>query len=219
MTTTTMTDEQRISMGAALADRLDALKELHAIVAERIARQRTIDETLRAAVERAGSEAAQESAALRALSDASEDAVKRGRLIALKLETAQLEGQLSQESYQALIAAAFPAGLGVVGATPGDRFQALRRIAAALEKTEDADKGGLLRQSAEGGATALEKANADAKREGQDKSDALDKLGQARVAWDDTYAATRDILSGLLREAGRLKEHAAIFPDASPGKR
>lgn len=217
--TTTVTDEVRLAWGAAVRDKLEALRPLHSIVGERITRQANVDETLRAAGVRAGSEAMAKSAALKTLADASEDAVKRAKLVALKLETAHLEGQLTTETYQALVAAAFAQAPGLIGATPGDRFQALNRIVAALATVPDADKGGVLAKSAEAGAKALEAANDAAKKEAVDETDALDKLSQARTAWDDAYGATKDIVAGLLREAGRRGEHTAIFPDLAAPKR
>jgi len=210
---TTMTDEQRTQHGAHARDHLEAVRDLHAIVGERITKQTELDDGLRAAIERAGQEAQEESEARKSLSDANEDAGRRAKLIALKLETAQLEGQIPAELYRTVIAAAFPGGPAAIGLQPGERFNALQRIHQALEANAAADPGSTLRQSAQNGAKTLEDANAATKKEEADKHGALQALADARIRWDEGYAATKEILSGLLRDVGRRSELGGLFID------
>lgn len=207
------TDEQRTQWGAHARDRLETVRDLHAIVGERIGKQRELDDALRACIEVAGKEALDESAARKALADATEDAGRRAKLIALKLETAQLEGQIAADVYRSLVTAAFPGGAAAIGIQPGERFNALQRIAQALEATPAADPGSTLRQSALNGAKALEDANAATKKEEADKHGALQALADARTRWDEGYIASKEILSGLLRDVGRRAELSALFAD------
>lgn len=207
-----LTDEQRIEWGAELCKRLEGAKSLHAIVGERIAKQQELDAALKASMERAGREATEETDALRALTEASEDAARRARLVAVKLEAAHLEGSIEADVYQKVIGASFPQGTGSIGAMPGDRFQALRRIAAALEAIPEGVGAELGKLAADAAAT-LQTANDRAKKEAAERQAAHDDLGQARARWDDGWLATKEILSGLLRDAGRRQELPDYFPD------
>lgn len=217
----TTTDEQRLQWGAQARERLAAMKGLHAIVGERVAKQVELDGALRGAIERAGREALEESAARKALADATEDAGRRAKLIALKLETAQLEEQIPVDVYRTVVAAAFPGGVSAIGLQPGERRDAMQRIAKALEEAPAADPGGTLRKSAQNGLGALEDANAATKKEAADKTGALSALAEARTKWDEGYTASKEIVSGLLRDLGRRAELGGLFVDlaAPPSRR
>ena len=213
----TTTDDQRPQLGAQARERLETVRDLHPIIAERIAKLKELDELLSAATGLYKQKELDELAARTALNDASEDAARRGRLIALKLETAQLEGQIPLEAYRTALAGAFPVGAAAVGVLPGERHAAMQRIAKALEETPTADPSGTLRQSALNGAKALEDANNATKTEAADKTAALQALADARARWDEGYTATKEIVSGLLRDVGRRAELGALFGEvASP---
>lgn len=219
----TTTDDQRPQLGAQARERLETVRDLHPIVGERIAKLTALDEVLRTATELSKQKELDEVAARKALNDASEDAARRSRLISLKLETAQLEGQIPLDAYRAALAAAFPVGAAAVGVLAGERHASMQRIAKALEETPTADPSGTLRQSALNGAKALEDANNATKTEAVDKATALQALSEARARWDEGYTATKEILSGLLRDVGRRAELGGLFsevaPAAAPAKR
>lgn len=206
-------DQQRIAWGLALRTNLGALEELHGIVAERIERQKALDEALEEALQRVGSERLDEAGALAALSRASDDAARRARLIAVRLEAALLEGKIDDEAFKAANSAAFPRGGQAIGNTPAQRFEALDRIASVLADHPAADPGGELAKLATEGAQAIRDANDSAKREQTEHKDANEQLTKARHAWDEGYLATKEIVTGLLRDAGRLVEQRQAFPD------
>ncbi|HJL18436.1 MAG TPA: hypothetical protein RMH99_22420 [Sandaracinaceae bacterium LLY-WYZ-13_1] len=206
-------DHQRLEFSAALRSNLEQLANLHDIVAERIERQKAVEEALESAVKRVEEEKSQEGDALKALSEASEDAVRRARLVGVKLEAAFLEGQVTEEVYRAALNAAFPNGPQSIGTTPQQRLEALRRIATALSQHDAADPSGELGPLAQGGAQAIEDANAQAKREQADAQEANDSLAAARHDFDEGYQATKEIVAGLLRDAKRLNELKDVFPD------
>jgi hypothetical protein len=209
----TTTDEQRLQWGAQTRERLETVRELHSIVGERITKQAALDEGLRTAIETAGREALEESTARKSLADAVDDALRRAKLIALKLETAQLEGQVAVEAFRTVMAGAFPGGVGAIGPQAIDRRNALLRIGKAIEETPAADPSGTLRQSAQNGVQALEDTNAATKKEEADKTGALQALAETRTRWDEGYTASREILSGLLRDVGRRAELGGLFVD------
>lgn len=208
-----ITDQQRLHWGEVLRERLKALAGLHGIVGERIAKQETLDARLREALDRVGRDSNDENDALTALETASGEAAKKLRLVGLRLEEAHLEGRLPEEPYRAAMAAAFPQGTGVIGGGPGDRYAAARRIAAALAEHTAVDPEGKLAALAAEAASELEARNAAAKQEAAERQEAHETLGRARVAWDDCYLATKEIVSGLLRDAGRHAELRGVFPD------
>jgi hypothetical protein len=206
-------DHKRLAHAAALRSNLEPLATLHAIVPERIERLKERADALEAAVTRVEQEKSEEGDALSSLQAASEDAVRRARLVGVKLEAAFLEGQVPEETYRAALAAAFPQGGQSIGGTPQARLEALRGIVAAMHEHEAADPEGALGRLAEEGARAIEEANADAKREQAEAREANEALSEARAAFDRGYRATREIVTGLLREANRLDEIPDIFPD------
>lgn len=207
-------DSQRIAWGTALRSNLEQLKSLHSIVGERLARQQVLDEALSSALERLGKERTDETTALNTLANASEDAIRRARLVAVKLEAAFLEAKVPEETYRAAQSAAFPRGVSSIGATPAQRVEALDRIVAALEEHKDADPSGELATLARDGAQAIRDANEGAKRDQAESREAGEQLARARHQWEEGYLATKDIVSGLLREADRLGELSQLFPDA-----
>ncbi len=209
-----VTDHQRVEYGAAVRANLTHVEELHAIVAERIAKLETVEKALETAVKRVEQERSEEGDALGALATASDDAVRRARLVGVKLEAAFLEGRVKEDVYRAALAAAFPRGAQSVGTTPAERLQALERIVAALTEHGGADPEGTLTQLASEGAQAIKDANSAAKREQAESREASDALAKARHDFDEIYQATREIVTGLLRDAGRLGELRDIFPDA-----
>jgi hypothetical protein len=209
----TITDHQRIEWSRALRANLEQLTALHGIVQERIDRLKATEEALETASRRVAEERVQEGEALSALSSASEDAVRRARLVGVKLEARFLEGELGEELYKSALAAVFPRGAQSIGTTPAQRFDALERIVAGLAQHPDADPSGALGKLARDGADAIKKANDDAKREQLESREAADQLARAQHQFDEAYLATKEILSGILREAGRLPELLDIFPD------
>lgn len=208
-----ITDQQRLQWGEIVRERLKALAGLHGIVAERIAKQEAVDARLREALDRVGRDSSDENDALSALETASAEAAKKLRLVGLRLEEAHLEGRVPDEPYRAAMAAAFPQGTGIVGGNPGDRYAAARRIAATLAEHTAVDPEGKLAALAAEAASELETRNTAAKKEAAERQDAHEALGHARVAWDEGYLATKEIVSGLLRDAGRHAELRGVFPD------
>ncbi len=213
-----ITDDLRLSWGEALREALGGLSDLHSIVAERTERQKRLDETLAQAAERVGREETEESDALEALQKASEDALRRARLVALKLETAKLEAGLEHDVFNAVMNAAYPRGVGQIGGSAGERHRALEHIAGALVEHPDVDGDGALRKLATEGMQMLTDANEAAKKEAAEKKEAHEQLIEARTAWDDGYEATKNILSGILLDAGRREELPDVFPDLSSGR-
>lgn len=208
-----ITDEKRLAWGQALRESLQGVKGLHAIVQERIDKQEKLDARLSEALQQVNRESAQENETLGALTAASEETAKKLRLIAIKLEQAHLESNVDEEAYRAAMAAAFPQGTGVVGGTPGDRHAAAQRVARVLAEHNAVDADGSLAGMAREQMADLERRNEAAKKEAAGKQQAHEQLGQARVAWDDGYQATKEIVSGLLRDVGRYAELTSIFPD------
>lgn len=208
-----ITDHQRVEWSAALRANLLQLRALHPIVEERIERLEAREAALDQALRRAEEERSQEGDALGALASAAEDAVRRARLVGVKLEAAFLEGEMPEDVYRAVLAEAFPRGAQSIGTTPAQRFDALERIASTLAERAEADPDGALAKLASDGAQAIKRANDDAKREQAESRDAGDLLAKARHDFDESYLATKEILSGLLREAGRLAELGDVFPD------
>jgi hypothetical protein len=206
-------DHQRLEWSAALRSNLEQVIDLHGIVQERIDRQKTLQDALESAVKRVEQEKSQEGDALGALAAASEDAVRRARLVGVKLEAAFLEGEVPEDVYRAALAAAFPKGSQSIGTTPQQRLEALRRIVAALSEHAAADPSGTLGPLAQEGVSAIEDANAQAKREQAEAQEANDALAAARHDFDEGYQATKEIVGGLLRDAGRLNELRDLFPD------
>lgn len=206
-------DHQRIEWSAALRSNLEQLTDLHAIVQERIERSKTCEEALEVALERVEQEKSEEGDALASLSAASEDALRRARLIGVKLEAAFLEGAIPEATYRAALSASFPAGPQSIGATPALRLEALERITRALGQHEDADPGGKLGALAAEGAAAIKDANVGAKQEQEEGRAAAEALTSARAQFDRAYQASKEILSGLLRDAERLNELNELFPD------
>jgi len=209
----TTTDAQRLSWGSLARERLTGLTSLHGIVSERVAKQESADEALRQSVERAGREATEESEALSTLKQASEEAARKAKLVALKIETQHLEGALSAEALASAMTAAFPSGAGAVGAHPGERYNGLRRVGSVLEAKPELDRDGDLRRLVSEAARTLEVANEAAKKEAAERHEAYKALDEARARWDECYLATKEIVSGLLRDAGRRGEMAAFFGD------
>ncbi|MCB9596665.1 MAG: hypothetical protein H6719_28330 [Sandaracinaceae bacterium] len=208
-----VTDHQRVEWSDALRSNLEPLTSLHGIVQDRVERQKAIGNALAKALELVERERSEAAGALSQLSEASEDAVRRARLVGVKLEMAFLEGDITEDAYRATLAAAFPAGSQSVGATPALRYDALKRIVSALVQFPGADPGGKLGELAHAGAKAIEDANLAAKREQEETQAAQEALSNARVEFDRAYQATKEIMSGLLRDAGRLDELRDIFPD------
>ena len=206
-------DTKRLQWGPALRANLEPLTELHGIVQERIDRLTTTEEALRDALEKVEREKSEEGSALGELSAAADDAVRRARLVGVKLEAAFLEGEVPEDEYRAALAAAFPQGAQSIGATPAQRLEALRRIGSAFDNHASADPGGKLAALATEGADAIEAANVSAKREQEESRAANDTLAEARGGFDTSYLATKEIVGGLLREAGRLDELRDVFPD------
>jgi hypothetical protein len=206
-------DQQKIEWGAALRANLEQLTDLHSIVRERIDRLATSGGALESAMERVSAERSQEGDALGSLSSASEDAVRRARLVGVKLEAAFLEGRVKEETYRAALAAAFPRGPQSIGTTPAQRLEALERVVSALTEHGAAEPDGSLIEVARAGAQAIRDSNEHAKREQAESRDAADALTAARHDFDECYQATREIVSGLLRDAGRIGELRSLFPD------
>lgn len=206
-------DHKRVEWSAALRTNLEQLTVLHAIIQDRIDRTKSCEEALEEALKRVEREETEEGDAMASLSSASEDAVRRARLVGVKLEAAFLEGEIQEETYRAVLAAAFPAGSQSIGGTPAARRDALERIVSALEQHGGADPGGKLATLASEGAKAIDDANLDAKREQEESRTAGDVLESARNDFDRAYLATKEILSGLLRDEQRLGELRDIFPD------
>ena len=206
-------DHQRIEWSAALRANLAQLMDLHAIVEERSERLAVVESALESAAARVERERSEEGQALSSLSEASEDAVRRARLVGVKMEAAFLEGNVPEDVYRAALSAAFPRGPQSIGSTPAERLEALERIVAALTEHGDADPDGSLVELARGGAQAIRDANEEAKREQAESREANEALASARHDLDESYQATREILTGLLREAGRLGELRDVFPD------
>ena len=206
-------DHQRLEWGAALRSNLEQETTLHGIVQERIDRMKELEDVLEGAVRRVSEEKSQEGDALGALSTASEDAVRRARLVGVKLEAAFLEGEVPEDTYRAALSAAFPKGPQSIGATPQQRLEALRRIVAALSEHGAADPSGKLGPLAQEGAEAIEAANDQAKREQAESREANEALSAARHGFDEGYQASKEIVGGLLRDAGRLTELRDLFPD------
>ena len=208
-----ITDEKRLAWGRALTETLRSATQLHAIVQERIDKQEKLNERLATALAHVNQESAQENETLSALTAASEDTAKKLRLIAIKLEQAHLEGKVEDEPYRAAMTTAYPQGTGVVGGTPGDRHAAAQRVLQALTEHASIDPDGELGKIAKEQMAELERRNEAAKKEAAEKQQAHEQLGQARVAWDEGYQATKEILSGLLRDVGRHAELPSLFPD------
>lgn len=206
-------DHQRVEHGAALRANLAQLTSLHVIVGERIAKLEVVEKALEEAVKRVERERSEEGDALGSLASASEDAVRRARLIGVKLEAAFLEGRVKEDVYRAALSAAFPRGAQSIGTTPAERLQALERVTSALTEHGAADPDGSLIELARAGAQAIKDANESAKREQAESREANDARALARHEFDQAYQATREIMSGLLRDAGRLGELRDVFPD------
>jgi len=120
---------------------------------------------------------------------------------------------VDDEAYRAAMTTAYPQGTGVVGGTPGDRHAAAQRVLQALTEQASIDPDGELGKIAKEQMAELERRNEAAKKEAAEKQQAHEQLGQARVAWDEGYQATKEILSGLLRDVGRHAELPSLFPD------
>lgn len=208
-----ITDHQRIEWSAALRANLEQLSDLHAIVSERSERLQRVATTLEEAVRRVERERSEEGDALGALAAASEDAVRRARLVGVKLEAAFLEGKIAEPAYRAALSAAFPKGAQSIGTTPAQRLEALERVVAALHEHAEADPEGALSEIAAGGVLGIKNANELAKREQAESREASDALAKARHELDEAYQATKEIVTGLLRDAGRLNELRDVFPD------
>jgi hypothetical protein len=206
-------DHQRVEWSAALRSNLEQLTELHGIVQDRIERTKICEEALEEALKRVAEEKSEEGDAMATLSTASEDAVRRARLVGVKLEATFLEGDIPEEKYRSALNAAFPAGSQSVGGTPESRLEALQQIVAALEEHSDADPDGKLGTLAAEGAKAIKDANLAAKREQEETRDAAEALSAARDDFDRAYQATKEIVGGLLRDVERLEELRDIFPD------
>ena len=153
-----VTDHQRVEWSSALRSNLEQLTDLHSIVQDRMDRMEDIETRLGEALETVERERTEDSDALSQLSTASEDAVRRARLVGVKLEMAFLEGEIPEEAYRSALAAAFPAGSQSVGATPALRHEALKRIVSAMSQFAAADPDGKLGTLAQEGATAIESA-------------------------------------------------------------
>ncbi len=208
-----VTDQQRVEWSSALRSNLEPLTDLHGIVQDRLDRHDALERDLTEALERVERERTEDGEALGMLSAASEDAVRRARLVGVKLEMRFLENAITEEVYRSVLAGAFPAGAHSVGATPALRYEALGRIVSALGQHAEADPDGSLVTLAREGAEAIEAANLAAKREQAETQAAADAVSAARVAFDRAYQATKEILSGLLRDVERLDELRDIFPD------
>jgi len=208
-----VSDHQRVEWSAALCSNLEQLTDLHGIVQDRLDRHDALQKRLAEALEKVEQERSEDGNALSALSTASEDAVRRARLVGVKLEMAFLEGTIEEEPYRSVLAAAYPAGSQSVGTTPAARLDALERIVAALAQYDAADPEGDLGVLAHEGARAIEQANQEAKREQEETEAAAEELSNARVVFDRAYQASKEIVSGLLRDVGRLDELRDIFPD------
>ena len=208
-----VTDHERVTWGAALSANLEALTELHPIVVEQVERLKEREVALEAASKAMERERSEEGDALGSLSSANDDAVRRARLIGVKLEAAFLESKIEDEVYRAALNAAFPRGPMSVGTAPAERYEALKAIVEAFARYPDADPSGELAALAAEGAAAIEAANANAKREQEESREANEALDAARHAFDRTYQATKEIVGGLLREAERLAELRDVFPD------
>ncbi len=208
-----VTDHQRVEWSSALRSNLEQITDLHAIVQERIERHVALEAQLTEALERIEREKSEETDALRALSEASDDAVRRARLVGVKLEAAFLEGAVPETTYRAALASAFPQGSQSIGATPQQRMEALQRVMAALIEHDGADPGGALGTLAQRGVEAIKKANEQAKQEQQEARAASEELTVIRQSFDQSYQATKEIIGGLLREAKRLNELRDVFPD------
>jgi hypothetical protein len=208
-----ISDQQRLSWGKTLRERLEAERSLHAIVGERIARMETLDAQLGEALSRVNQESSEESEALTSLTTASDETARKLRLVAIKLEQAHLEGSVAPDLYRTAMGAAFPQGSGVIGGTPADRYAAARRVTASLEQHGAIDPDGSLAAIVREAAGDLEAKNVAAKKEAAERHVAHESLGRARHAWDEGYLATKEIVTGLLRDAARLGDLRALFPD------
>lgn len=208
-----VTDHQRVEWSAALRANLEQIIDLHSIVEERVDRIQDLEKKLADALERIEREKSEEGEALSSLSTASDDAVRRARLVGVKLEGAFLEGEVPEETYRSALAACFPHGNQSIGTTPAQRLEALQRIVAALVQHDAADPGGKLGTIAQEGVDAIKAANAQAKVEQEESRMAAEQLEIARQDFDQAYQATKEIVGGLLRDAKRLSELRDIFPD------
>jgi len=208
-----ITDEQRFAWGAEVRERLRFFKKLHPIVEERIARQERLDASLREALQRA--ESNDTIVALSKLTDAIQDAARRGRLIAVKLESAYLEGRIREDAYHAVVAAAFPAGTTAWGDTAVTRINTLVTVANALEQHRaDVDSDGALHALAREGADQLASSMKGVQADSESRHQAHSTMVKvARDEWDEGYFATKEIVAGVLRDAGRRGELLNIFPD------
>jgi hypothetical protein len=206
-------DHQRVERSAAARANLEQLQTLHTIVGERIARLSVVESALESAVQRVERERSEEGDALGSLASAAEDAVRRARLIGVKLEAAFLEARVKEDVYRAALSAAFPRGAQSIGTTPAQRLEALERVDSALTEHSEADPDGALVELARAGAQAIKDANASAKREQAESREANDALAKARHDFDEAYQATCEIVTGLLRDANRLGELRDVFPD------
>jgi len=206
-------DHQRLEWSAALRSNLEQITDLHGIVQDRIERHEAVERELSEALSLVERERDEDNDALGALAEASEDAVRRARLVGVKMEMAFLEGDVPEDVYRAALAAAYPAGSQSVGTTPAQRYEALKRIETALETHAGADADGALRTLAREGAATLEEANLAAKREQEETQQAGQRLSDARGAFDRAYQASKEIVGGLLRDAQRLAELHDVFPD------
>ena len=208
-----VTDHQRAEWSAALRANLEQITDLHSIVQERIDRIGDLEKKLTDGLERIEREKSEEGEALTSLSSASDDAVRRARLVGVKLEAAFLEGDVPEETYRAAPAACFPHGSQSIGTTPAQRLEALQRIVAALVQHDAADPGGKLGTLAQEGIDAIKQANAQAKVEQEESRQAAEELEVVRQDFDQAYQATKEIIGGLLRDAKRLSELRDVFPD------
>lgn len=208
------TDDTRLAWGRQLRDALAAITELDEVIGRRIERQAKLDEALASAREAASKEQADIGEAAAALNAAADDAGRVLRLVAVKLEAAWLEQTIPEAAYRKVTATAFPNAQ--VPTRPGERHAALLRVATVLGDNADADPGGALGTLAKTTADKLVAANETAKRESDEAHAAQQKLDEARNAWDEGYLATKEIVSGLLREAGRRSEMTTLFADLVP---
>jgi hypothetical protein len=213
-----ITDEQRLTWGPELREKLKLIVDLHPIVEERAHKQEKLDASLREALHRADSNESME--ALSRAAEAIKDAARRARLIAVKLETQYLEGSISGEAYHSVMSAAFPSGTQQFGETAVTRLDILRHVVAALVRHREVDPDGALRFIAEEGAQRLAELTADVGRNPEMRQQAHGALVKvARSEWDAGYTATKEIISGVLRDAGRRGELAKIFPDVKAQRR
>lgn len=211
------TDDNRLAWGKHLRESLPAIGALDDIVARRVERQAALDEALGAARDAAAKEQAEVSESVAALNAAADDSGRVLRLIAVKLEALWLEQLIPEAAFRKAGAAAFPGGPQSIPAHAKERHTALARIATALAEHTEADPGGALAKLAGDTAASLVAANDAAKKESEEAREAQAKLEEARNAWDEGYLATKEIIGGLLRDAGRRAELSALFADLAPG--